>query len=85
MSEIQKRETIAHEMWHLLDWTEDIVHIRYAEWSAEKKGRELLIPYEKLIKAIEENDGICDSYMMAIQFWVSPEMMQERIKDIFNL
>lgn len=84
MSEIKTRETIAHEMGHLIDGTENVVHIRYAEWNAEKIGREILIPYDGLVRAIEDDEWICDTQNLARLFGVSPEMMTARVNELFN-
>ncbi len=84
MTEVQARETIAHEMGHLIDGTEDHVHVRYAEWNAEKIWREILIPYDSLIKAIEEDEWVCDASTLACKFWVSMDTMMARINDIFK-
>lgn len=82
MNEIDERETIAHELAHFEDGSEDTVHI-IAERRADKIAREFLIPYSKLREAIDDygDHGIP---FLATLFGVKYETMEKRIWEVFN-
>lgn len=82
MDEIEDREILAHELAHLDDWTENIVHI-IAEKRAEKGKRELLIPYENLCSAIDEH-GEHGIWFLAALFGVKYETMERRMQEVFS-
>ena len=83
---ITEREVLWHELWHFLSWTENNIHFsKWDEQEADKFGREFLIPTSELIRAIEDNEWICDTYCLATIFGVSAETMQARVREVFNL
>lgn len=83
---ITEREILWHELWHFLSWTENNIHFsKYDEQEADKFGRDFLVPKNDLLRAIEDNEWICDSHYLAIIFWVSIETMKKRICEVFSL
>ena len=83
MNETDDRETIAHELAHLEDGTENVMHV-IAGKRAEKWKRELLIPYDNLREAMEEY-GEHGIGFLATFFGVKYETMERRIKEAFNI
>ena len=82
MDEVQEREVLSHEVWHIIDWTVD-THICFLwEKRANKIWRSVMIPYDKLKSAIEEI-WECDLTILAKVFWCSYEFMERRMHDLF--
>lgn len=85
LSPLREREVLGHEIGHFLTGTTNNIHFsKYDEVKAETSWQEFLIPYDKLIEAIEEDEGQCDAEVLACKFGVSFDYMYDRLKRLFS-
>jgi Zn-dependent peptidase ImmA (M78 family) len=84
MTFYQKRFTICHEIWHYYYWDIDsTAHHPDKEKRSDNFAIDVLIPAEELIeqhKKYGKNLKILEKI-----FWVERKIIEERIKQIFNI
>jgi Zn-dependent peptidase ImmA (M78 family) len=86
LSQVREREVLGHEIGHFLDGTTNNMHFsKFDEQKADRSGWAFLVPYDKLISAIEDEEWECDASILACKFGVSFDFMQQRIREAFAL
>lgn len=83
----RQRWTIAHELWHIVNWHEHtIVWVPFwksqNEKDADQFAFDLLLPKRELLEECEIHDW--DLWKLEIVFWVEKSMIEKRIKELFK-
>lgn len=83
----RQRWTIAHELWHFIKWhSQTPVWVAFwkslQEKDADQFAMEVLLPKKDLMSACEDYEW--DLNKLEIVFWVERDIIEKRIKQIFN-